>query len=61
MIVVFSHVEKCFMFAVLSAYIAKDSIFVNFGGLEMKIMHLFSLSSLFFPFQQPRGSLGDAK
>ena len=57
----FSHVEKCFMFAVLSAYIAKDSIFVNFGGLEMKIMHLFSLSSLFFPFQQPRGSLGDAK
>lgn len=57
----FSHVEKCFMFAVLSAYIAKDSIFVNFGGLEMKIMHLFSLSSLFFPFQQPLGSLGDAK
>lgn len=36
------------MFAVLSAYIAKDSIFVNFGGLEMKIMHLFSLSSFFF-------------
>lgn len=49
------------MFAVLSAYIAKDSIFVNFGGLEMKIMHLFSLSSFFFPFQQPLGSLGDAK
>lgn len=49
------------MFAILSAYIAKDSISVNFGGLEMKIMHLFSLSGLFFPFQQPLGSLGDAK
>lgn len=61
MIVVFSHVEKCFMFAVLSAYIAKDSIFVNFGGLERKIMPLFSLSNLFFPFQQPRGSFRGCK
>jgi len=49
------------MFAVLSAYTAKDSIFVNFGGLERKIMHLFSLSSLFFPFNNLVDLLEDVK
>ena len=49
------------MFAVLSAYIAKDSIFVNFGGLERKIMHLFRYLAYFFPFNNLVDLLADAK